>query len=329
MPVLKIKKSGKWTKVGVAAQGPPGAGAIVPVAPEKKPFAECTWPEIAYIAKNFDPSEYWKTGDMKRFEFAPGYSVPMVIVDFNRYNVVDVLGYGKKKAGLVLQLGSDRARNGDNISGVFEPLRSGFPAALIDERGLFKSPNKMALDSEGAVVEAATWWAEGAVREKLQTIFNDTELETLIVPVEVVTSKYCNENNGYENWTVTHDRVFLPSETELYGKQYLSPAIEGEMLEYYRKGASRFFWGEYTLANAASYIGTAGWSIWTRSSAQRDTAGAAAKLTTSAEVRKATCRVYNSVLRAATATVPGSYGHGYSIAEGATTGGYYVPLFCL
>ena len=293
--------------------------------PAWKAFADCTWEEIAYIARYYDPSEYWKVGDVKRLGFSDEYSVPVVIADFKKYTVADVRSYGKQKAGLVLQLGADRQKNGDAYSGVLEPQKSGLPQGFIDGNGLFKSPNRLAGydPSTGLVSGKATWWAESAVRDVLQSIFDGTELADLVVPVEVVTSKYCNENNGYENFMVTTDKVFLPSETELYGKQYLSPAIEGEMLEYYRKGASRFFWGNYTLENAASYIGSGGWSIWTRSSAQRRSVGAEANLNNSVQTQNAACRVYNNII----SVEPLACGHGYSIAEGA--GGYYVPLFCL
>jgi hypothetical protein len=172
--------------------------------------------------------------------------------------------------------------------------------------------------------EQATWWKDSAVREVLQRIFQGTDVDDLIVPVKKVTSKFCNENNGYENWEVTADKAFLLSETELYGKQYLSPAIEGQIYEYYAYGASRFFWGEEILGNKQKYLGGAGYSIWMRSSAQRDTAKANATLNNSTQVRKATCRVFNSIASLEPTLL---CSHGYSIAEGA--GGYYVPAFCL
>ena len=260
--------------------------------PEWKAFADCTWAEIAKIAKNYDPSEYWKVGDVKRIDFG-GWSVPVVIIGFHHDDVVDMLGYGKKKAGLTLQLGADRARNGDTYSGVYEPNFGRLPSAFIDANGLYKSPNKLVSTGVGqSVTEVATWWGDSAVRTELQMIFHNTELADLIVPVEKVTSKFCNENNGYENWFVTHDRVFLLSETELYGKQYLSPAIEGHMYEYYAKGASRYFWGEEVLANKEKYLGGTGYSIWMRSSAQRGAPNGTAELNNSVQVRKATCRVY-------------------------------------
>ncbi len=326
--------------------------AVLTQKPEKKSFADCTWAEIAHIARYCDPSEYWKVGDWKPLKFNKKwagfggvdaeFTVPVVIIGFNHDDVADVVTYGKKKAGLTLQLGGNRLiteQMSPWVSGVYEPLKGTLDEILIERQdgntmGMFKSPNRVMWDGSQYVDATynvtpeypnatGTWWPHTGVRHALNSVFIAADRDFLnavsIVPVEKVTSKYYRPALGNEFYTVTVDKVFLLSETEFWGKQYSSPAIEGEQYEYYRKGASKFFWGDKLLALTPEEIGEGKtYSLWTRSSAQEH-------LNDIKPTMSFTTRVSNTIYT----KDENSASVGYAYGNDKYTGGYYVPAFCL
>ena len=319
------------------------------IKPDWKPFNQCTWEEIANIARRYDPCEYWKVGDWKPLNFigrnGAQFMVPFVIIDFDKDSVADVRTYGKRYAGLTALLGGNRLiteQYSPWISGVYEPQKGLLPDILIEETtgnytyGMFKCPNRVlwngstyvdvtahvnAIHGEGNNATGA-WWPQSGARHALQSIFDGAQdgfNADDVVAVEKVTSKYYRPALGNEFHTVTEDKVWLLSETEFWGKQYSSPAIEGEQYEYFKKGASKFFWGNKLLELSAEQIdSTKPYNLWTRSSAQEHLNDTKPTMSYSTCVKNT---IYSKDADGASV--------GYSYGNDKYVGGYFVPGCCL
>lgn len=205
-----------------------------PKYPEVDPvFSNNSWELIKWVAQNDDPSKYWKVGNYKLLEIN-GSTYPMMILGFNHDKVTDPYNYGKQKAGMTLQLGASHSLYGDDKPSLY----SGSIPGLMNSEGYFKSPNGVLKDYK----HGATNWADSGFRVALQTLFDGTEIADYIVPVQKYTSKYYHSNIYWSDALLTNDKVFLPSEYEVFGQQILAPYIEGEQYEFYKEGHSKFMW---------------------------------------------------------------------------------------
>ena len=166
-------------------------------------------------------------------------SFPMMILDFHHDPVVDPYTYGKQKAGTTLMLGASRNVYGDGTPSLYTKSIAG----LMDDRGYFKSPNRVLKDYS----DGATNWAESGFRLALQTLFDKTEIGNYIVSVQKYTSRYYKKNIYWSDALITNDKVFLPSEYEIFGQQILAPYIEGEQYKFYKDGYSKFMWSDALL----------------------------------------------------------------------------------
>lgn len=177
---------------------------------------------------------------------------PLQIIGFNHDPVADPYAYGKHKAGMTLQLGASRNIYGDDKPSLYEHPIQG----LMNSDGYFKAPNKVLKD----YTEGATNWVDGGFRIALQTLFDETEIADFIVPVQKYTSKYYRSNIYWEDALLSNDKVFLPSEYEMFGKQILAPSAEGEQYEFYKDGYSKFMWTRGLLDSTSKVT-----RLWLRS----------------------------------------------------------------
>lgn len=163
------------------------------------------------------------------------------ISGFNHDDVVNKSAYGKQKAGLSLMVGASRSvtteyeddpehpgekRVKDIWPGVFLPKISG----LVDSNSDYERSNKGTTNYELNV----------AYRNNLQKVLDYfPEFAPFVQPVVKYTAQYYNYSNRYTQWLLTEDKVFLPSEYELFGEVVLSPNKEGEQYELFRLGESK------------------------------------------------------------------------------------------
>lgn len=183
------------------------------------------------------------------------YMYPVTIIGFNHDKIANKAEYGRDRAGITLQLGASRAVYGDKKASVFDVAISGIMTA---DGKHYKSPNKVLAD----YTEGATNWADGGFRVALQNILDDSDVADYVVAVQKYTSQYYNSTNQYASPMLTHDKVFLPSEYEVFGLVAKSPAPEGKQYEFYEDGYSKFMWSEELLNGAIS-----GARLWLRSAA--------------------------------------------------------------
>lgn len=180
------------------------------------------------------------------------YDYPVQIIGFNHDRVTNKVEYGREKAGITLQIGASRNIYGDTKPSLYNVNIDG----LMTDRGYYKAPNGVLND----FTDGATNWSESGFRKALQNILDNTELANYIVPVQKYTSKYYQSNIYWSDALLTNDKVFLPSEYEVFGQQILAPYIEGEQYEFYKDGYSKFMWSE-KLLNGTSTVGR----LWLRS----------------------------------------------------------------
>ncbi len=383
------------------------SGRVVP------PFADATPEQIAWIAKNDDPSKYWSVGDyrVKTIE-VPDYSKCSVTWDadessigglenvkqffdmtginesgeylfqwgmgeedwfgdiykdgreiwhgnpvtdlsfdlyaggtcflsityaeseetaylsisgFNHDNVVNKSEYGKQKAGLTLMCGASRERTGNDKVGVFLPKIAG----MVDSNGYYERSNKYTKNYE----------SNTAYRSNLQKVLDYfPEFAPFVQPVVKYTAQYYRHSNRYTQWLVTEDKVFLPSEFELFSEVVLSPNKEGEQYELFRLGESKII---VTPELAEGY--TAGSNIvysrlWLRSAAAQyvnpKLPPVSNTYTPLNNLSDNSFRVgddsdYNNSVIMSYNQSKGQYNYSPSVAHSNGYPAYILPMFCL
>ena len=186
-------------------------------------------------------------------------NLPVTIIGFNHDKIVNKTAYGRDRAGITLQLGASRDVYGDNKASIFNKPINGIMTA---DGKHYKSPNKVLAD----FTEGATNWADGGFRVALQNILDGSDVADYVVTVQKYTSQYYNSTNKYYAPILTHDKVFLPSEYEVFGLVDKAPAPEGKQYEFYEDGYSKFMWSEELLNGTIS-----GARLWLRSAAAEHT----------------------------------------------------------
>lgn len=166
---------------------------------------------------------------------------PLQIIGFNHDKVTNPYTYGKQRAGITLQLGSSRSIYGDTKPSLYD----GEIAGLMNSKGYFKSPNKVLSD----FTEGVTNWANGGFRIALQNLFDNSDVANYMVEVQKYTSRFYNSSNYWASPMLTNDKVFLPSEWEIFGTTVFAPAQEGHQYEFYNDGYSKFMWHKDMLGD--------------------------------------------------------------------------------
>ena len=233
---------------------------------------------------------------------------PLQIIGFNHDKVTNPYEYGKQRAGMTLQLGCSRSNKhyGDTRATLFEGVIDG----IMSSNGkYYKSPNKVLTDYS----EGATNWANGGFRIALQSMFDNTEIAAHIVEVQKYTSQYFSESNYWCAPMLTADKVFLPSEWEMFGVIVHSPAQEGDQYEYYKDGYSKFMWHKDLLNGVITKA-----NLWLRSAQ-------GASVNVNLTDNTTTCAVYLNVK----SYDPLSVNYTPSAAASETRAGLIAPCICI
>lgn len=169
-------------------------------------FANNTWAVIAQVVQKNRVPDSWKVGDSKEIEIEEGWS--SVLADGESYTV-DIIGRnhdayadGSGLAPLTFQLHQCMHRSGE-----FSP-------------------------TDGA--EMYYGWEDSYMRNThMEYILS---LLPTVVQDAVREIKKITANGSERNISVTYDKLFLPSEMEIFGYEKYSLPGEGTQYEYYRAG---------------------------------------------------------------------------------------------
>lgn len=256
------------------------------------------------------PDEWEFVVDMDNIEY------PLQIIGFNHDKVANPYEYGKQKAGMTLQFGASRHILGDLIPTLYSPILEG---VMADDGIHYKSPCRTVYDGDsGEYVDRRTNWKDGAFRTSLDTILFSSPLDKLVVSVQKYTSQYYKSSNHYSAAMLTEDRVFLPSEYEVFGEVVNAPCQEGEQYEFYKDGYSKFMWSEELLSGAVP-----NGRLWLRSAKGAD-------VNESTPDSVSACSVYMSVT-----SLPNAKGEGAKVnyqpasAASNSSAAYIAPCICL
>lgn len=238
------------------------------------------------------------------------------IIGFNHDKVANPYEYGKQRAGMTLQFGVSRHITGDLIPTLYSPILEG---VMASDGIHYKSPCRTVYDGDsGEYVDRRTNWKDCAFRTSLNTILVGSSLEDLVVPVQKYTSQYYKSSNHYSASMLTEDRVFLPSEYEVFGEVVNAPCKEGEQYEFYKDGYSKFIWSEELLTGTVT-----NGRLWLRSAKGAD-------VNESTPDSVSACSVYMSVT-----SRPDDAGDGAKVnyqpaaAASNSSAAYIAPCICL
>jgi hypothetical protein len=232
---------------------------------------------------------------------------PLQIIGFNHDKVTNPYEYGKAKAGMTLQLGCSRSQYGDTKASLY----SGTIEGLMSSNGkYFKSPNKVLSD----FTDGATNWVDGGFRLALQSLFDGTEVAPYMVEVTKYTVQYYTADNYWCSVLHSNDKVFLPSEWELYGLTVHAPTKEGEQYEFYKDGYSKFMWHKDLLDGTTSVA-----NLWLRSAQ-------GSSVNVNSADKASTCAVYYKVHTLHPQT---SVNYTPSSAASENRAGFIAPCICL
>ena len=208
---------------------------------------------IRYNVKYGSPMYDWYDNCSQHSLSYQNGEYPLQIIGFNHDKVTDPYNYGKQKAGMTLQLGASRNVYGDDIASLpIIPIDG-----LMTSNGYYKAPNDVKEDFSNG----ATNWADSGFRKAIQSIFDNTEIEPYIVNVQKLTLKYYRSSSYWSDTLLTEDKVFLPSEYEMFGDQIFAPFKEGEQYELYEDGYSKFMWSQGLLDSPTGTV----MRLWLRS----------------------------------------------------------------
>lgn len=159
--------------------------------------------------------------------------IPLTIIGFNHDQVSNPSDYGKSKAGVTISIGAPRkVRHGSsNINNLSPDLLaanewysifSNYETANIANNLFknnftsFKSPNDFVNNNKNI------FWSDSPLRNYLNTylkdiLFKDTNID--FVTVDKYNVSCWSPAQFYTNSYITQDKVFLPSENEIFGRQ--------------------------------------------------------------------------------------------------------------
>ena len=172
--------------------------------PPKDTLENMSWADIQIVCKAGKASEYWSIGDTKMVELE-GKIYPVAIIGFYHDTPVDVLSYGRPKAGATFQF-----------------------LTLLD--------TSYALNTSGTNVG----WSESVFRTRYVPVFMsdaciDQDVAAVIVPVTKLTAN----GNDTTTITTTDDTLFLLSESEVFGAASTYRTGEGSQYSYYAAGNTK------------------------------------------------------------------------------------------
>lgn len=223
--VLILHEEGIWTVT--ASNGGLSNSAEVDTAYQINEFlplgdpvlANNSWETISALSKAGRASSLWKIGDTKTLNIG-GETYTAQIVAFDQYDVADSAAYGRQKAGITFH------------------LTESLPTT---------QPMNTATTVGGG-------WGESALR----TYCNSTLLTTFNGRAQSAIASVLVPYTAGKTTTVStvEDKIFVPSEYELYGIVDDGYAAEGSHFAYYALGNS--------IAKPV-YGYTSKYSYWTRS----------------------------------------------------------------
>lgn len=164
-------------------------------------LANNSWETISALAKAGRASSFWKIGDTKTFKIgAETYTAQ--IVAFDQYDVADSASYGRAKAGITFQL------------------------------------TELLTDSQ--VMNAATTVGGGWGESTLRTYCNGSLLTSFDSTLQSVITPVLTPYTAGKTTTVStvEDKIFAPSEYEIFGVVDDGYAAEGSRFAYYASGNS-------------------------------------------------------------------------------------------
>lgn len=183
-------------------------------------WGDGSWEDIktmmdAHYNGNIDITDYWKTGDTRRIQLSDGEFIDLVLI-------------GSKHDDLI-----------EDINGI--------------GKAVFTVQTKNCLENERKMcnLRSISLWSESDMRLYLNTKFYKKlpcELQYLIKPVKKNTYRYGFKGDIgelYRGTTTTKDYIFLLSEMEVSGTQYLGKESDwgrgedGIQYEYYKKESNR------------------------------------------------------------------------------------------
>lgn len=171
--------------------------------PIKDTFSNMSWADIQTVCKAGQAANYWSIGDEKEITL-DGDSYTVNIIGFDHDVPTNASDYGRQKTGITCQL----------------------TESLADKYAV----NNTATNSTG--------WTDSVMRQSSMVNLFDMlsdDLKDVIVPVNKATAN-CGLHNPVV--TMTSDRLFLLSETEVKNINMNSAIGEGSQYEYYSAGNS-------------------------------------------------------------------------------------------
>ena len=159
--------------------------------------------------------------------------IPCTVVDFNHDQVSNPSDYGKSKAGVTISIGAPRkVRHGSsNINNLSPDLLTANEWYSIfsnhgtvhtadhlfkDDFTSFKSPNDFVNNDKNV------FWSDSSLRNYLNTYLKDIlfkDVNINFVTIDKYNVSCWSPVQFYTNSYITQDKVFLPSENEIFGRQ--------------------------------------------------------------------------------------------------------------
>jgi hypothetical protein len=203
--VLTLKKEGLWTVT--ATKEDFSKSAVVDITYNidedltlaNPTFANNSWSTISKIAKAGLASTMWNIGDTKTLTIG-GETYTAQIVDFDQYDVADSASYGRAKAGITFHLTETLA--------------------------------------ESRAMNSATTVGGGWGESTLRTYCNGELLTSLDSTLQGAIATVLTPYTAGKTTAVStiEDKIFIPSEYEMFGLVDDGYAAEGGYFDYYASG---------------------------------------------------------------------------------------------
>lgn len=209
--VFELKKAGVWT-VTASLDGETVSKEIdTSLALETEidfinadPVLENnSWETISKVAKKGEAQNYWNIGDTKKVTIN-GVTYETQIIDFDHNDVTDPTSYGREKAGITFQM-KNSLNPGRNIHGT-GTMTGGWASLYIRTNGIPEIITQL-----------------------------ETELQDVLLNVETPYGATYNATS----LSYVSDKLFLPSEWEVFGYKSFASLQEGNQFAYYAAGNSR------------------------------------------------------------------------------------------
>lgn len=168
--------------------------------PAKDTLQNMSWADIQKVSKAGKASEYWAIGDTKTVSINI-QTYTFEIIGFDHDTPTDTSSYGRSKAGITFQMR-------DLMTATY-------------------TMNSTATNSGG--------WKDSSMRATLGNIYNNCyDVKSFIVPV----NKETNVGGNTSSLVTTSDKLFLLTETEVFGTTSYAYPKHGTQYAYYRNGGS-------------------------------------------------------------------------------------------